>query len=294
MRLAIVLILGSVIGGGCAEYKSADKKTTEKTETKSEVMVADRTMSMAEATGGLGAGPGQTPKGVERKIIYSVKLDIWVKQFDGVQQQIETLVKQYQGAYISEATLSGTKGWRRGGQWTIRVPQEKYEDMVGELRKLGEVREENKRSEEVTEEFYDLSARLKNKKETEKRLLKIQEERTGELEHVLTAEREIARVREEIEQMEGRLNRLNDLTSLTTVKLSVEEIQAFQGEELAFADRVSGAWSDSVGGLRDAGEGFTLFLVALAPWLPILILIVLGVRLLWRRVFRRKPRPAAA
>jgi hypothetical protein len=145
----------------------------------------------------------------------------------------------------------------------------------------------------VTEEFYDLSARLKNKKETEKRLLKLQEEKTGELEHVLTAEREIARVREEIEQMEGRLNRLNDLTSLTTVKLSVEEIQTYQGEELAFADRVSGAWADSIGGLVDFGKGLVLFVVAIAPWLPILILAALGVRLLWRRVLRRKPRPAA-
>jgi hypothetical protein len=307
MNRRVVLLLISVLGGsslvaGCggefrrgAETAPSDfKSASAKIEPQSLTAARNRAI---ESGGGAAGVPNaaQLPsdKSVERKIIYTVSLELAVTQFDGVQEQVERLVREQPGAYVSEATLSGVKGSHRTGQWTIRVPQEKYDTFTAALRTLGEVTSENKKSDEVTEEFYDLSARIKNKKETEKRLLKIQEALTGELDQVLAAEREVARVREEIERLEGQLNRLDNLTSLTTIKLSVAEIVTYQGEQpLAFTGRVSGAWSDSLMGLRQFGEGLAIFLVALAPWLPIWILVGFGIRFFYRRMLPRNAPPA--
>jgi hypothetical protein len=247
---------------------------------------------------GPAGGPGTSPAAVKdlpRKIIYTVSLDIAVAQFDGVNEQVEKLVRQHAGAYISEATVSGMKGTRRSGQWTIRVPQDAYDTFTAALRGLGDVRDEKKHSDEVTDEFYDLSARIKSKKETESRLLEIQKERTGGLDQVLVAEREIARVREEIERLEGQRNRLDNLSSLATVKLSVGEIVTYQAEQpLAFTARVSGTWHESLEGLQEFGEGLAIFLVAITPWLPIWLILALAVRYSYRRLLPRRSRPATA
>jgi len=278
MRVLLLLVLTAVIAGGCGgDFRRG----------------ATSSPSAEEAVQNSAGAPAARNMAIERKIVYTFSLDVVVSQFDGVQSAVEQAVKQFPGSFVSEATLSGSKGMHRRGQWTIRVPQAKHEEMIAALRGLGEVTKENKKSEEVTEEYYDLAARLKNKKETEKRLLKIQEERAGDLEQVLASEREVSRVREEIERMEGQLNRLDNLTSLTTVVLSVSEIRAYQATaELAFMSRVSGAWSDSLQELRQFGQGLAIFCVAITPWLPIWIALGFVIRFLWRRLLPRKKYPS--
>ena len=293
MNRLVVLLLGAALVAGCGEglRPSFEPRSVDSSAAKLAQAPAARNRAVDSAGGG--AAGLKSDDAFNRKIIYTVSLDLAVAQFDGIQEQIERLVREQPGAYVSEATLSGVKGSHRTGQWTIRVPQEKYDTFTAALRALGEVRSENKKSDEVTEEFYDLAARIKNKRETEKRLLKIQEERTGELDQVLAAEREVARVREEIERLEGQLNRLDNLTSLTTIKLSVAEIITYRGTQpLAFTARVSGAWTDSLEGLRHFGEGLAIFCVAVAPWLPIWIVLGLAARFIWRRLWPRKPQPA--
>jgi hypothetical protein len=292
MRLVVLLLLGSTMAMGCAD--EAKRAYESRSANMAPVAPAQNGDAASLLAGGAPIAPGTLPndKALQRKIIYTVSLDLAVTQFDGVQAHVEGLVKKHPGAYVAEATLSGAKGSRRSGQWTIRVPQETYDTFTAELRALGEVRDEKKHSDEVTEEFYDLQARIKNKKETEKRILKIQEERTGGLDQVLTAEREIARVREEIERLEGQLNRLDNLTSLTTIKLSVSEAITFHGEELAFTARLGGAWNDGIRSLRDFGQGLAIFLAAITPWLPVWLVIGFVVRLIWRRLFPRRARPA--
>ena len=70
----------------------------------------------------------------------------------------------------------------------------------------------------MTEEFFDLEARIKNKKVEEARLVKHLTDSTGKLEDILAVEREISRVRQEIEHMEGRIRLIANLAELTSVQ----------------------------------------------------------------------------
>jgi tellurite resistance protein len=66
------------------------------------------------------------------------------------------------------------------------------------------VRSLNSDAQDVTEEFYDVDARLRNKRVEEQRLVEHLKKSTARLQDILAVEREISRVRGEIEQMEGR------------------------------------------------------------------------------------------
>ena len=98
-------------------------------------------------------------------------------------------------------------------------------------------------------------------------------------------EREIARVRGEIERMEGRLRVLGDLTALATVTISIREVKDYV-PPLAptYADRVTQNWQGSLSALTQTGQAISLGVVAAIPWLVALV-VPAG---LLRAVLRRR------
>jgi hypothetical protein len=122
------------------------------------------------------------------------------------------------------------------------------------------------------------------------RLLQLLSEKTGKLEDVLNVERELARVRGEVEQMEGRLRVLNNLTSLTTVNVDVQEIQGYVPEDAAgYTTRLRRAWDVSLANLSSACQTLSIAAVAITPWIVIFLLPACLLVLLARRRRRRKP-----
>lgn len=244
------------------------------------------------------AEPGQqdmpTEGDVARKIIYTADVDLVVDQFDPVQDRVEALVKQF-GGFVANSNVSGSPGTPRSGQWKLRVPVERYEEFLAAVREavreLGaEIQRVSVDSQDVTEEFYDVEARIRNKKKAEERLLDLLENATGELEDILTVERELSRVREEIERVEGRLRVLSDLTSLTTINLSVSERRDYVPEESpSYRTRVSRSFSGSVDLLVATAQGLSIAIVVLSPWLAVLLVFVLVAAFVWRMVRKRRP-----
>jgi hypothetical protein len=221
---------------------------------------------------------------LERKIIYTATVDLVVEDFTPVPAQIDQLVKGYHG-FIANSQVSGSAGERRRGEWTLRIPIANFEAFLRDAQgEVGEVRSVARDSKDVSEEFYDVEARIRNKRKEEERLLKLLEEKTGTLEEVLGIERELSRVREEIERFEGRMRVLADLTALTTITLRVEEVRHFVPEEATtFSDRIRRSFADSLWSMRTAGEEFVVAIAGAAPWI-----ILFGAPLLiayrwWRR-----------
>src|SRR5690606_14566838 len=121
----------------------------------------------------------------------------------------------------------------------------------------------------------------------------ILEERSGKLEDVLKVEVELSRVRGEIERMEGRLRVLENLSSLATVTLNVRERTDYSPEPPVapdFSTRIARAWTGSIGDLRQLGENLVIFAVGVAPWLPLILLVIAIAIVLLRRFIRALPR----
>jgi hypothetical protein len=224
-----------------------------------------------------------------RKIVYDAHVELAVEDFSGVPQRVIELVKKFE-AYVSHSNLSGSAGENRSATWTIRVPVDRFEEFVNAAKGLGEVVNVGTHSRDVSEEYYDVEARIRNKTKEEQRLLELLEERPGKLEDVIAIERELSRVREELERMQGRMRVLTDLTSLTTVELSIREIRGYQPPESpTLATRVRRSFEGSVVGLRSVGEGIVIGAAALAPWLPVAAAVLCPAYLAVRGL-RRRPR----
>ena len=132
----------------------------------------------------------------------------------------------------------------------------------------------NVSAEDASEEFVDLSARVENAHRLEQRLLELLRTRTGKLQDVLTVERELARVREEIERMEGRMRFLKTRADLSTLSVNLYEpapILASPGHN-AIAEAFKTAWRNFVGLLAGAiaSLGFVIPLI-LAGWSAALV-----------------------
>jgi hypothetical protein len=244
--------------------------------------------------GGAKEGNAQAPaKSMPRKIIYNADVSLVVKNLDESERELKEIIKTHDGI-IANAEISGSSGMRRQGTWKVRVPVDRFDSFLEALPNLG-VPERNRRdSEDVSEEYYDLADRIKNKKLLQETLRGYQQEKkfSSKIEEMLAIEKEIERVRTELDQMEGRLRRLTNLTSLTTVTIVLQEIKDYVPPQApSFTNTISTTFADSVELLEQFGKVVVLIGVALAPWLPILIVIV---ALFWFAVRRRRRRRAAA
>jgi hypothetical protein len=236
-----------------------------------------------EAAGLVGDATAIPAADSNRKIIYTADVELVVEDFSGVPERVAELVRKYDG-YLAGSNLSGTTGESRRGVWKIRVPVARFEEFVKSAKALGEVVRATTDSRDVSEEYYDVEARIRNKTKEEERLLKLLEERPGKLEDVIAIERELSRVREELERMQGRMRVLADLTSLTTVELSVVEIRDYRPPQApTLATQIRRTWTGSLEALTATGRAGLLAAVALAPWIPLAAILVAAPVLVVRR-----------
>jgi hypothetical protein len=186
------------------------------------------------------------------------------------------------GGFVGNANVQTGRNQVRQATIEIKVPAGRFDDLTDGLRPLGRVEFLNVGAEDVSEEFVDLTARTANARRMEERLLELLATRTGKLQDVLSVERELARVREEIERMEGRLRYLKTRSQLSTLSVAMHEppplVSPTPGRN-PVAQAVREAWRNFVGVLA-AGIASLGYLV------PVLVL-GWGVVVAGRRLTRR-------
>ncbi len=206
-----------------------------------------------------------------RKIIYTAILEVNTTDFKSAVVRLTQSVKANNG-YVAETNVSGAAEELKTGVWKLRIPASRYDAFLAAVGNVGEVASSCSTSEDVSEEFYDIQARLKNKRVEEARLIRHLEASTGELAEILAVEREISRVREEVEQMEGRMRFLSHQSDLTTVTINLHELASLKRKTDAptFGTQITRALVDSLGGLGSFTKSVVLALACLLPWLVIL------------------------
>jgi hypothetical protein len=224
----------------------------------------------------------------EPMIARTVSLSILAKDFPSSREALDTILARHHG-YAASLTANTQQNSARSVQASLRIPAGELTAAIAELKSLGQVQSETQGGEEVTQQHADLVARLKNSRETERRLQTILEQRTGKVSDVLAVEQEIARVRGEIEQMEAEQKSLEHRVSFASVELILaEEYKAqINSPSPAISTRIHNAM---VAGYRDAVEnvvGFVLFFAANGPtlliWLAALAPIAWIARRRWLR-----------
>ncbi len=204
-------------------------------------------------------------------IVRRASLAVLTKEFDAARAALENLVKAHQG-YFGELNVASPAGAGRSLTATVRVPAGQLDGVLVELRKLGRVEQENQSADDVTREYVDLTARLANARETEKRLVEILRERTGKVSDVLQVEQQIARTRQQIEQMDAERKTLDNQVQYASVDLRITEEykKSLETPAPSLGTRINNA---AVEGFREAAElvlGLMLWLLGTVPSLLVL------------------------
>ncbi len=234
--------------------------------------------------------PPRTPA-----VIRTATLRIVAKEFGGVRAAVETVVSEA-GGFIDQMTVTGDNATARDLRGTLRVPGDRMAGALARLRQIGQVVEDTQGSQDVTDQIVDLDARLMSARATEQRLTELLRNRTGKLSDVLDVEREIARVRLDIERLDAEKTNMGRRVTYATIDLQVaEERKAGLVGPLSLATRIRIAAAD---GLESALESVALTFLFLLRAGPTLALWGLAAALLWpavrKRMLRDSPRPTAS
>jgi hypothetical protein len=214
-----------------------------------------------------------------RLIVRTGQAGIEVDSLEPAMTELRRVV-QRAGGFVADASVQSGRNQLRQATLELKVPSTRFDELTEGLQPIGRLEFVNVGAEDVSEEFVDLTARVANGRRLEERLVELLRTRTGKLQDVLSVERELARVREEIERMEGRLRYLKTSAQLSTLSVSLHEpvpIVASHGPG-PIVEAFRAAWRNFVGVLAGA-------IASLGFVVPVLAfgwgLVVVGRK--WRR-----------
>ena len=240
---------------------------------------------------GQGAAQGPASTVLPTMIIRTGMASVQVDSLERGIAQVQALARRM-GGFIANTNIQSGDYQVRSAVLEIKLPAARFEQAVSGLQPLGKVESVNVTAQDVGEEFVDVSARMANARRLEERLVQLLATRTGKLEDVLTVERELARVREEIERYEGRLRYLRTRAAVSTLTVTVHEPAAI-GQYPA-RNPILAAFGEAWRNFIDFVAGFIALLGTLVPMAVILFAALLILRRAWRFLRSREKKPDTA
>lgn len=248
--------------------------------------VGDAALDVSGAA--IGELPGLPPLG--QAVVKTAELTLEVRKGTFADRFDEaSLVASAYGGYVESSRISGAEA--RSGALTIRVPAERFDEAMSDLRALGTVTEQSITGQVVTQEFIDLEARLRTWQAQEAVLLRLMDQ-AGSVDVTLRIQRELQDVQFRIEQIKGQLRVLEDRTSLATIHVSMLEAGAVLPLEVQTRDTrpsLAEAWGRAVDGFLSVAYATVVGLGYLVPITVLALVAWFGYRGVARRVRPRAP-----
>ncbi|MFJ5772769.1 DUF4349 domain-containing protein [Streptomyces sp. NPDC093094] len=239
------------------------------------------------AAEGSTAAEGQAPVPDPSYIVRTAALTVQVKDVPKALEEARAVAGRA-GGYVGEESTSRDAGGRERTRVVLRVPADRYDGVMEELRGAGRLLERTARAEDVTGQVVDVESRIRTQRASVARIRALMD-RADRLGDVVQLEGELSTRQADLEALLARQASLKDRTSLATVTLSLTEapvVREARGDDPGFVDALSGGWEAFLTTLR----WIALVLGAVLPFAAALLLLVL----LWLRVVRpRLPRGSA-
>lgn len=225
---------------------------------------------------------GEAAQATDRMVIYTASVRLVVTDVEQVLVGISQLARDMGGYVVSSE--SQDRNGDRYGRVSVRVPAERLDEALEQMKGMAERVERSAiNSEDVTEEFVDQDARLRNLRATEEQYLQLMKN-AYTVEDTIRVQQSLTQVREEIERTQGRLQYLERSSEMALI--NVEMSTAIGAKPI---DPIG--W-DAQETLLGALQGLTavgLFLASIAIWVLVFV-PVWGPALLFVRWWRRRRR----
>lgn len=213
----LVLKLPSAVGGiaqNAAKAAPAQEKEASASDNEPKMM--------AEVMASEPAGPPSNPALANRKLIRNATVDLEIINFDQAVQKINAFATEEKG-YVATTSSEKQENGKLKGEIVVKVLPENLDRFLQKIRGLGELKNQTLGTEDITKNYFDTEARLKNARVMEQRLIDMMKTKTGKVADLLQVEKELGRVREEIEKMQGDLKFWDSQVQFATVTISLAE-----------------------------------------------------------------------
>jgi len=210
----------SSVTGGVADRMAAlappaPKPAAEEQRTKDENEVHERASTSVPAV----APP---PALANRKLIRNATVELEITSFDAAVQKITAFANEDSG-YVATTSSEKQENGKLKGQIVVKILPENLDRFLQKLRGLGELKNQTLGTEDITKAYFDTDARLKNARVMEQRLIDMLKKKSDDINDLLQVEKELGRVREQIEQMQGELKFWDSQVQFATVTISLAE-----------------------------------------------------------------------
>ena len=262
---------------GCDDKKEGPRAAKERASQEAEFAQG---VAAKEAAPKAGAAAPAAPNAndIQRKVIQTAHLDVLVANFDEARMQFTKLIADHK-AYVSKSEFLGNVGSKRTGSWTVRVPVDTFQEFIDATTALGQPVKHSTNAEDVTEEYVDVTALVKNLKEEEEALNRLLKEKAQTLSDISLWNEKIALIRRDISKYEARLNTIGRLTAMSTAHIILRDAKDFVPVTTpSYGPTVKGTFDESLESLGRFGKWLLVVGAAAAPWTVVAIPVVL---LLW-------------
>lgn len=206
------------------------------------------------------------------KLILNADLSLETQDFEKSAADIEKMTAEA-GGYIESSGTYGDTG-SRSANYTLRVPQEKFEQFYAQLGENMHVVSRSRSSEDVTEQYTDIETRLATLQTKHERLLSLLE-KADKMEDIIALENALADCEYEIDSLTGSKRRYDDLVGFSTFYINLREVQTMTAtaDGTGFGAQLTQAAKTGARGLADVVRGTILGVVMF--W-PAVILVIAG------------------
>ena len=158
---------------------------------------------------------------VDKKVIKTGEIDMRVNSIEKAINDIKSIAISHGGDEVASDFAKNSS--KKSGFIVIKIPVNQYNETFDAIKQIAPlVTHESSRAQDVTAQFIDLESRIKNKKDHEERLRTFFD-KAEDVDELIQVERELARVRTEVEQMESQLKYLKDQTQYSTIHVTLLE-----------------------------------------------------------------------
>ena len=239
-----------------------------------------------------GTEGGDVPDENPEKIIYSADATVETTEFDKTLEELAALIKECgwgQSSSINGAnyySISRGSSYNRSADYTIRIPSDKFQTVMGSLSTLGNVPYSYTYTENVSAQYYDVQSRLTAYKTQETRLLEMME-KAQTVEDTITIEEKLTELQYKIDSLQSSLNNWDRQVNYSTISLNVQEVGEYteqQAVTISYGQRLLNAFTDSLKGAGRFFKNLLVFLVSALPTLVILAVLFFALRPLFRKL----------
>ncbi|MEU9290976.1 DUF4349 domain-containing protein [Streptomyces sp. NPDC048275] len=280
--LAGIFLASALVLTGCSGANDSGGSSSDAAAEAAGDSKADLQEGAGDGGKGSAAKPTTAPELTASHIIRTASLTVQVKDVPKALDQARTTIENA-GGYVGNETTTLDEEGSESTTVVLRVPAEKYGDVLADLEGAGKLIDREAKAQDVTDQVVDVDSRIASQRASVNRIRELMDQAT-KLTDVVTLEGELSRRQADLESLLARQASLKDRTSLAKITLSLSESpvkKTDKDDDPGFLDALAGGWDAFVTMLR-------WIVVALGAVLPFAALAALLVFVWWRVVRARR------